>query len=185
MRWPTAGRCLPAPRPCHLDGTPTPHPERAPAAAQAPTSPATRHGTLRRTKKLCSNPSSCEVAHPLPPASFLFPLVQPLLPPGPSTPSMCPGPGERPRGKEGGTVKVGHPPPPQSPSRSGLATSLVPTLWPEPLPGPGATTEKDVERSHSVGRQPEQQGSPLGPACWTGPTTLTQLCGTIRKKQKQ
>lgn len=75
-RWPTAERCLLAPRPCHRAGTPTPHPGRGQVAAQAPTSPATHRGTPRRTKKLCSNPNSCKVAHPHPPASFPFPLAR-------------------------------------------------------------------------------------------------------------
>lgn len=164
-----AGPCLPAPRRYHLDGTPTPRPERAPAAARAPTSPATHHGTLPRTKKLCSNPNSCEVAHPFACLLSVSPGPAPpasgsLRPAGPSTPSVCPGPGERSRGKEEGTVKAGHPPPPGSPSRSGLATSLVPTLW----AGAPAWAGSDRRERRGTQSQPRETASaarqPTGPS---------------------
>lgn len=66
-----------------------------------------------------------------------FPWLERLRPPGPSTPSACPGPGERPRGKEEGTVKAGLPPhPPRSPAWSQPVTSPAPTPSPEPRPEP-------------------------------------------------
>lgn len=75
-RCPTAEHCPPAHLRCRLAGTPTPRLGRARVAVPVPTSPATRRGTPRRTKKLCSNPNSCEVAYLHPPTSFPFPLAR-------------------------------------------------------------------------------------------------------------
>lgn len=86
-----AGPCLPAPHQCHPAGIRTPPLGKAPAAAQAPMSPATHHGILQRTKKLCSSLNSCEVISSHSHASFQSPLAQPLPPPGPSTLSCALG----------------------------------------------------------------------------------------------
>lgn len=90
-----AGPCLPAPHPCHPAGIRTPPLGRAPAAAQAPTSPATHPGILQRTKKLCSSLNSCEIVSSHTPASFPSPSARPLPPPGPSTLSRALGQEEK------------------------------------------------------------------------------------------
>ena len=172
MRWPTAGRCLPVPRRCRPAGTPTPLRERARAAAPAPTSPVTRRGTPRRTKKLCSNPNSCEVARPHPPASFPSPAAR--APPASRSvhPVRVPWVWRR-RAQWGRRNNEGRTPAASSESRA---------LWPGDFPGAHArprprSDSRKRPGSAGTGVRASGPGSQSPP----DPTADPQLYGTIRK----
>ena len=173
MRWPTAGRCLPAPRLCRPAGTPTPLPGRARAAARAPTSPVTRRGTPRRTKKLCSNPTSCEVACPHPPAAFPSPTARAPPASRPIHPVRVPWVWRR-RAQWGRRRN--------SEGRTPAASSESRALWPGDFPGAHARPRPRSDsrkRPGSAGTavRASGQGSQSPP----DPTADPQLYGTIRK----